>query len=131
MGIDSVLHIVVGGLLTIMLFSLKARGITILLALVTLAASKEFYDHTFTLGHCYPICMEEHATDFLFSLLFFFLYLPFLSFTQKSPPRLTHRQYALIWTCIVSTQLGYHYYSNHQKKAKGLNNQMVCSTNDQ
>lgn len=117
MSIDSVLHIIVGGILTLMMFSLKVRGIFILISLIFLSVSKEVYDHFYTLGHCYPDCLEEHVVDFLFSLLFFFLYIPFLSLTRKTSPKLSFGQFVVFGFFIILAQLGYSQYTNQKKNS--------------
>jgi uncharacterized membrane-anchored protein len=125
-AIDSVLHIIVGGLITVILFSNKVKGIVVLFVLVSLALGKELYDHFFVLGHCYPACMDEHISDFLFSLLFFFLYLPILSFTQKASPRLTYNHYVAIWALVASTHFAFRYYIDQQNNITLLASNEAC-----
>lgn len=129
MAIDSILHIIIGGLITLILFSNKVKGIFILFVLVTLALGKELYDHFFVLGHCYPQCMDEHISDFLFSLLFFFLYIPILSFIQKRPDRVAYKHYILIWVSVASIHLAFLSFLQKPKKLTLLVSNTACQTN--
>jgi hypothetical protein len=123
------LHVFVGRLITLFLFSNKVKGIIVLLVLVSMALGKKFYDHFFVLGHCYPVCMGEHISDFLFSLLFFFCYIPILSFTQKNTPRLSYKYYIVIGVCVGSAHLAFIDYLNQQSKVTLLASNIVCRTN--
>jgi len=126
-AIDSVLHILIGGLIALFLFSSKVPGIIILFALISLASGKEIYDHASVLGHCYPACMDEHFSDFFFSLLFFFLYIPILALTQKSSPQLAYKHYIVIWACVASTHFAFKDYIDQQNKNKFASLSSCCS----
>ena len=128
MAIDSVLHIVFGGVITVFLFSNKVRGIYVLLSLIFLAFTKELYDHFVIVGHCFPACMDEHISDFFFSLLFFFCYIPVLALTQKRSPVLSLKHYIIIWISVTSLHFAfkfYRYQQNHNNKF--LSHIAVCS----
>lgn len=100
MAWDQVLHLFVGAALTVILFAARLNGLAVLFIILVLALGKELVDHFFVAGHCYPECMDEHATDFAYSLLFFFIYLPPLHFYLKSvdetPTSTQWRHYAKI-----------------------------------
>lgn len=119
MAIDSILHLIIGGLITLFLYASKAKGIVVLLVLASLALGKELYDHYYILGHCYPVCIDEHFTDFLFSLVFFFLYIPVLSFTQKRTPQLSYKHYSLVLISLISIHIGV-MELNHSKQNMSL-----------
>lgn len=118
MGVDSILHILIGGLITIFLYFKKFRGITILLILIIVATSKEFYDHNFVLEHCFSICLNEHISDILFSLLFFSLYLPVLSITKQLPSQLSYKYYLVIFSIIALSGTANAWYNNNQNTVK-------------
>lgn len=126
MAIDSVLHIFIGAVITLVMYLNKVPGIIILSSLICVALGKEVYDHTAVLGHCYPSCLDEHISDFLFSLLFFLLYIPVLALTQKRAPQLSYRHYVVIWLCLASTHLAFNTFLAERRKPVLLANNASC-----
>lgn len=113
MKTDTILHIFVGGLLTVFLSSLKIRGVFIFFAIFILAIGKEFLDHFLVVGHCYPICLDEHISDFLFSLMFFVLYFLIIAFTsEKSKDSNRYGHYLLIWLVVGLLHFVSQFYFN-------------------
>ncbi len=130
MGIDSILHIIVGGLIVSFLFGLGVPSITILFLIVIIAGSKEFLDHFSVLGHCYPDCMDEHESDFLFSLLGFFLFIPIFAFAEFRQVALRTRHLSVIFIVVTALHLNTKYfYKSNPMPVSSMMNLKVCETN--
>lgn len=110
MGFDTILHIMFGGLITAFLFAIGMPSIFVLFFISMIAGAKEFIDHFFVLGHCYPLCMDEHESDFLFSLVGFFVFVPIFAFARLREVALESRHIALIWFVVTTTHLAANYY---------------------
>jgi hypothetical protein len=80
---DSVLHVLVGGLVTLILFAHKKKGLFVLLSLIILAFGKELYDHSYILGHVNSLCSNEHILDILYTFLLFFLIILMMAFQGR------------------------------------------------
>jgi phosphate starvation-inducible membrane PsiE len=111
--------------LTVVLFSARLNGLAVLFIILVLALGKELVDHFFIAGHCYPKCMDEHTTDFVYSLLFFFLYLPPLHFYLKSieetPISTQWKHYAKIaLVYFVVSGINYYWYSHTHPNTPNL-----------
>ncbi|MBY0516951.1 MAG: hypothetical protein K2P81_08590 [Bacteriovoracaceae bacterium] len=115
MEIDSLLHVLLGGFITLLLFANGAKGAFVLFTLLALSSGKEFFDHFFYLGHSYPACMPEHTTDFFSSLIFFFLFLPILSFFQPEERKLLTKKSAATFVTLSLLHLAFHYYQGPKK----------------
>jgi len=100
LALDSVLHLLVGGVITMLLFASNTKGLYILLVLVLVSLGKEFFDHAFILGHSFPTCQDEHLSDFLFSLFYFLAFMPILSLTRKDSGKFKPLAAFIIWVII-------------------------------
>ncbi|MFA6237995.1 MAG: hypothetical protein WC635_11745 [Bacteriovorax sp.] len=133
MAIDSILHIFIGGFLTIFLRYCKVSGTAIFIMIVALSLGKEIYDHFLVLGHCYPACMDEHLSDFFFSLIFFAFYIPITAIIHEiKKPTLQYQRLAIAWLTIGLVHLSsFNLYKSYQTDhhVPALSSTTVCSAN--
>lgn len=127
MGLDSILHIVLGGLISVFLFGIGMPTIAIFFFMVIIAGSKEVLDHILVLGHCYPECMDEHGSDFLFSLLGFSLFIPIFVFSEIREISLKSRHIVAIWIVVTGIHIASNnYYRSNNMNAILLNSLTLC-----
>lgn len=131
MAIDSFLHIFVGGFLTIFLLSCQVKAKYVLLLIAILAFGKELYDHFAVLGHCYPKCLDEHVSDFFFSIIFFAIYIPIIAFIREikknpNPEKIHYKHYSIIWITVSLIQFtSFNKFVDHTQHLQ-LSNQTLC-----
>ncbi|PIP90208.1 MAG: hypothetical protein COW01_12745 [Bdellovibrionales bacterium CG12_big_fil_rev_8_21_14_0_65_38_15] len=128
MELDSILHIVLGGLISVFLFGIGMPTVAVFFFMVIIAGSKEILDHVLVLGHCYPECMDEHESDFLFSLLGFSLFIPIFVFSEIRDISLKTRHFAAIWVVVTVIHLtGHHHYRPTLIAVDVLKSEALCS----
>lgn len=110
MDISSFAHLFIGCLICIKLFANRVHSAVILLFISSLALLKEVIDHSFYQNHDYGFCMKEHYQDFFFSIVFFFIYVPFLNNQRIKEHRFRYQIKAFLFLiAFLSLQSVYQY----------------------